>query len=108
MILLLRILLSFYTLEDIIRDRIMFRTPTTKTKKSREVKISQKLAELMIEVGLPKIGYLFAGRNGLGYRNRQSADLALLKACDYIGLKRVSTHSFKLVDLLLQENRDAH
>ena len=84
---------------DIIADRIIFRAATTKTKKTREIKISQKLAELMIEVGLPKNGYLFPGRNRLGYRTRQSADLALRKACDYIGLKGVSTYSFRRTGL---------
>ena len=84
---------------DIVGDRIIFRAAITKTRKTREVKISQKLAELMIEIGFPSSGYLFPGRNGLGYRTRQSADLALRKACDYIGLKGVSTHSFRRTGL---------
>ncbi len=62
------------------------------TPEQLEVKISAKLAELIIESRLPKTGYLFPGRKG-GYRTRQSADLALRKACDYIGLKGVSSHS---------------
>lgn len=86
------------TKADIVGERIIFRAATTKTKKTREVKISTKLAALIIEIGLPKTGYLFPGRNG-GYRTRQSADLALRKACDYIGLVGVSSHSFRRTGL---------
>ena len=82
------------TKADIVGDRIIFRAAITKTKKTREVKISKKLGELMIECGLPKAGYLFPGRKS-GHRTRQSADSALRKACDYIGLKGFSTHSFR-------------
>lgn len=82
------------TKEDIVGDRIIFRAATTKMRKTREVKISRKLGELMLECGLPKTGYLFPGRKK-GYRTRQSADLALRKACDYIGFKGISTHSFR-------------
>jgi integrase/recombinase XerD len=82
------------TKEDIVGERIIFRASTTKTKKTREVKISAKLAELIIECGLPKTGYLFPGRKE-GHRTRQSADLALRKACDYVGFKGISSHSFR-------------
>lgn len=87
------------TKEDIVGERILFRAATTKTKKTREVKIAKKLGELMIEVGLPKTGYLFPGKTKGTHRTRQSADLALRKACDYIGLVGVSTHSFRRTSL---------
>lgn len=83
---------------DIVGERIIFRARTTKNKKTREVKISAKLAALMIEIGLPKMGYLFPGRKK-GHRTRQSADHALRKACDYIGLIGVSSHSFRRTGL---------
>jgi integrase/recombinase XerD len=86
------------TKEDIVGERIIFRASTTKTKKTREVKISAKLAELIIECGLPKTGYLFPGRKE-GHRTRQSADLALRKACDYVGFKGISSHSFRRTGL---------
>ena len=57
-------------MSDIVGHRIIFRAATTKTKKTRSVKISKKLGELMIEVGLPKTGYLFLGRKS-GYRPLQ-------------------------------------
>lgn len=86
------------TREDIVGERIVFRAKTTKTRKTREVKISAKLAKLLIEFGLPTSGYLFPGKQG-AHRTRQSADLALRKACDYIGLKGVSSHSFRRTGL---------
>lgn len=79
---------------DIIGARIVFRAATTKTKKTREVKVSQKLAEVIEEVGLTAKGYLFPNSTG-GYTSRQAADKALRAACDYIGLKGVSSHSFR-------------
>ena len=39
-------------------DRLMFRASTTKNKRTREVKISHKLAGLILDLGLPKSEYL--------------------------------------------------
>ena len=80
---------------DFISDRIIFRAATTKTKRTREVKIPQKLAQIIEEVGLPAKGYLFPSPTGTGHMTRQAADKSLREACDYIGLKGVSTHSFR-------------
>jgi integrase/recombinase XerD len=80
---------------DFISDRIIFRAATTKTKKTREVKIPQRLAQIIEEVGLPAKGYLFPSPTGKGHMSRQAADKALREACDYIGLQGVSTHSFR-------------
>ncbi len=80
---------------DFISDRIVFRASTTKTKRTREVKIPQKLAQIIEEVGLPAKGYLFPSPTGTGHMSRQAADKALREACDYIGLQGVSTHSFR-------------
>ena len=79
---------------DIIGNQIVFRAATTKTKKTREVKIPQKLFQIMNEVGLPDKGYLFPNSRGI-HMSRQAADKALRQACDYIGLKGISTHSFR-------------
>lgn len=78
---------------DLIGDRIVFRAATTKTKRTRDVKIPQKLAAVLTASDLPEQGYLFPSKGG--HLTRQAADLALRKACDYIGLKGVSTHSFR-------------
>lgn len=79
---------------DIIGDRIVFRASTTKTKQTRDVKIPQKLAALLAGSEMPGQGFIFPGKYG-GHLTRQAADLALRKACDYIGLQGVSTHSFR-------------
>lgn len=83
---------------DIVGDRIMFRAATTKTKRTRDVKICSKLAHLMQGVQLPKTGYLFPGKDGKP-KTRQAADQALRRVCDYIGLVGVSTHSFRRTSL---------
>jgi integrase/recombinase XerD len=79
---------------DFIGDRIVFRASTTKTKQTRDVKIAGKLAAILADAALPTSGYLFPGKQK-GHMTRQAADLALRKACDYIGLQGVSTHSFR-------------
>ena len=79
---------------DIVNGRILYRARNTKTKQTRDVVISPPLAQILKETKLPQRGYLFPGKNG-GYMTTQAADLALRKACDYIGLEGVSTHSFR-------------
>lgn len=79
---------------DLIGDRIVFRAVITKTKKTREVKIPAKLQAIIDDSELPLSGYIFLGKKG-GHLTRQAADLTLRKACDYLGLHGVSTHSFR-------------
>lgn len=79
---------------DLVGDRIVFRRVTTKTKRTREVKISTKLQAILKESELPTSGYLFPGRKK-GHLTRQAADLALRKVCEYLDWKGVSTHSFR-------------
>lgn len=83
---------------DLIGDRIVFRAATTKTKETRDIKIPAKLAQILAEEDLPEHGYLFPGKKG-GHLTRQAADLALRKASDYVGLKGVSTHSFRRTNI---------
>jgi integrase/recombinase XerD len=78
---------------DIVGDRLVFKKQTTKTQKTRSVAINSKLAQTLAQSDLPKSGYLFPGRDGTKPITRQAADLALRKACDYLGLKGFSTHS---------------
>lgn len=80
---------------DFKAGTIIFRASTTKTDKTREVKISSKLQSIIDEVGLPPEGYLFPGKNTGSYMSSQSADLALRKLCDYLGIEGISTHSFR-------------
>jgi integrase/recombinase XerD len=80
--------------QDVVGDRIVFRRVTTKTKRTREVKIPTKLQALFRETQLPKSGYLFPGRRK-GHLTRQAADLALREACEYLGWRGISTHSFR-------------
>lgn len=79
---------------DVSKESIVFRRATTKTKLTREVAIAPGLADLLATSNLPEHGYLFPGKTG-SCMTSQAADLALRKACDYIGLKGVSTHSFR-------------
>jgi integrase/recombinase XerD len=83
---------------DLIRDRIVFRACTTKTKTTRDVKIPLKLQAILQQTELPSSGYLFPGKKG-GHLTRQAADLALRNACDYLGVEGVSTHSFRRTGL---------
>jgi integrase/recombinase XerD len=79
--------------EDIVGDRLVFRRSTTKTKRTREVKIHPKLAAAMAQAELPSSGYLFPGRGKKGYLTRQAADHALREVCEQLGFKGFSTHS---------------
>jgi len=80
---------------DIIGDRIVFRARTTKTKTTRDVKIPSKLQAILSRFNLPPTGYLFPGRTNGKHLTRQAADLALRKACDYLSIRGVSSHSFR-------------
>lgn len=79
---------------DVGNDTIVFRRSNTKTSQTREVTIAPGLAQLLASSELPEQGYLFPGR-GNGHLSSQAADLALRRACDWIGLKGISTHSFR-------------
>ena len=79
---------------DLIGDRLVFRAATTKTKKTREVKIPSRLKQILKPVELPSQGYLFPGRRK-GHLSRQAADLVLRQVCEQLQLKGVSTHSFR-------------
>ena len=81
---------------DDVGDRsITFRRTTTKTQKTRTVKVNGQLAKILEEAGLPEHGYLFPARDGDGHFTTRAADLILRKYCDYLGIKGVSTHSFR-------------
>lgn len=79
--------------EDVVGDRLVFSRSTTKTKRTREVKIHPKLAAMLAQAELPSSGYLFPGRGKKGYLTRQAADHALRSVCDSLALKGFSTHS---------------
>ena len=83
---------------DIVGDRLIFRAQTTKTKTTRDVKISTKLQAEFNRVTLPESGYLFPGRFG-GYLTTQATDKALRLACELLDLQGVSTHSFRRTGL---------
>lgn len=61
---------------------------------TREVPIAPELARSLAEVQLPQSGYVFPGKLK-GHLTSQAADLTLREACDYVGFKGVSTHSFR-------------
>lgn len=80
--------------DDLVNGEIVYRARNTKTDTTRTVAIAPPLAQAMAEAKLPTTGYLFPS---LGCKpiSTQAVDLALRKACDYLGLKGVSTHSFR-------------
>ena len=85
-----------------VGDRsITFRRQTTKTQKTRTVRINPQLAQIVAEAGLAESGYLFPAKSGgqwtmtSGHLTTRAADLVLRKYCDYLGIKGVSTHSFR-------------
>ena len=81
---------------DIVNGRIQFRSATTKAKKTKEVSIPKKLQDILTAAGLPTDGYLFPSpRKADRPISTKAFDLALREKCDYLGLKGVSTHSFR-------------
>lgn len=82
--------------EDLINGSIVFRSGNTKTDKTRTVAIAPPLAAAIADAKLPSSGYLFPSPRNPGKPiTTVAVDLALREACDYIGLKGVSTHSFR-------------
>ena len=79
-------------------DRLIFRAQTTKTKTTRDIKIPTKLHLEFQRVELPESGFLFPGRFE-GHLSTQATDKALRHACDYLGIRGVSTHSFRRTGL---------
>ena len=90
--------------DDVGIRSITFRRQTTKTQKTRTVKINPQLAQIMTEADLPESGYLFPAKDGDGHLSTRAADLVLRKYCDYLGIKGVSTHSFRRTALTHMSN----
>ena len=78
--------------EDVVNGEIVFRAKNTKTDVTRT--IAPPLAKALTTTVLPASGYLFPGKSK-GHVTTQAVDLALRSACDYLGFKGVSTHSFR-------------
>lgn len=79
---------------DLVNGEIVYRARNTKTDTTRTVAIAPPLAKALAVVELSQTGYLFPGK-GRGHISTQAVDLALRDACDYLGFKGVSTHSFR-------------
>jgi integrase/recombinase XerD len=92
--------------EDIVAGRVVYRARTTKTKTTRDVAIAPPLAAAFKAVELPRRGYLFPGRFNT-HLTTQAADKALRQACNYLGFKGVSTHSFRR-SLLTKMHNQGH
>lgn len=80
--------------EDVVNGEIVFRSQNTKTGMTRTIAIAPPLTQAISQVNLPEMGYLFPGKFK-GSITTQSVDLALRNACDYLGYRGVSTHSFR-------------
>lgn len=92
------------TPDDVAGDSITFRKANTKGKTgTRQVPISPQLQVLLKNYSSAK-RYLFPGRHGLGKMSRGAAHEILGEACDRVGLKGVSTHSFRRTALTKMHN----
>ena len=94
---------------DALADGVItFRSATTKTKTTRQAEIHPSLRTVLDEYFAVREretgtrqrramleGYLFPGRWGRGHMSRQAADKLLRESCKAVGLKGVSTHSFR-------------
>lgn len=80
--------------EDVLKSHLVYRAQNTKTKRTREVAIAPPLRKLLDQAQLPRSGYLFPGRFG-GHLTTRACDKALREAVDYLGIRGVSTHSFR-------------
>ena len=90
--------------DDVSEDSITFRKANTKGKSAtRQVPISSQLRSQLANYSCDK-RYLFPGRHGLGHMTRGAADQILREACDRVGLKGVSTHSFRRTALTKMHN----
>ena len=89
--------------EDVIGNHIVFRKQTTKSKGTRQVKIHPRLSTVLGETGLPAEGHLFPGKFS-GCITRQAADHALRRACENLGFRGYSTHSFRRTALTRLSN----
>ncbi len=76
---------------------ITLRKATTKGKlKTRTISIHPALEPYLKNYHPSKIGALFPGQTGRNkYLSRSTADRILRSACERIGLKGVSTHTFR-------------
>jgi integrase/recombinase XerD len=105
--------------EDIVGGQIVFRAVTTKTDRTKEIRIVPPLAQALKDAKLPKSGQLFPTGNATKTRkvyrrnqardgfnvvgelppakhiSTQAFDKALARAVDYLGFEGVSTHSFR-------------
>ncbi len=89
---------------DIGSGKLTIRKNNTKGKiATRQVPIGSQLQALLDNYSSDK-RYLFPGRHGRGHMARASADLILRAACDRVGLKGVSTHSFRRTALTKMHN----
>jgi len=92
--------------EDMVAGRVVYRARTTKTKTTRDVAIAPPLAAALKAGKLPQSGYLFPGRF-TNHMTTQAADKALRQACDYLGFRGISTHSFRR-SLLTKMHKQGH
>ena len=80
--------------QDIVSGYVVYRARTTKTKKTRSVVVAPPLEQLLKLAQLPQQGYLFPGRFQ-GHITTRACDKALRQTLDYLGVRGVSTHSFR-------------
>ncbi|NEP00353.1 MAG: site-specific integrase [Symploca sp. SIO2E9] len=81
----------------VVRPEITFRKGNTKGKlATRCIPVIEELRLLLLDYyPSPRTWFLFPGLGGTGHINPDSASRVLRKACNKLGIRGVSTHSFR-------------
>lgn len=95
-----------YERKGIIYPEITFRKGNTKGKlATRAIPVIEELRILLLDYyPSPRSWFLFPGLNGTGHIHQDSAARVLRKACLKVGIRGVSTHSFRRTALTQMSN----
>jgi integrase/recombinase XerD len=95
-----------YECKGIVMPEIVFRKGNTKGKlATRCIPVIEDLRILLLEYyPSPRTWFLFPGLDGTGHINPDSAARVLRKACQEVGIRGASTHSFRRTALTQLSN----
>ncbi len=95
-----------YERKSIIYPEITFRKGDTKGKlATRAIPVIEELRILLLNYyPSPRSWFLFPGLDGTGHIHQDSAARVLRKACQRVGIRGVSTHSFRRTALTQMSN----
>lgn len=95
-----------YECKGVVLPEITFRKGSTKGKlATRSIPVIEELRILLLDYyPTPRTWFLFPGLDGIGHINPDSAARVLRKACKQVGIRGVSTHSFRRTALTQLSN----